>query len=161
MAIQKAGVIADTHLKQGTRELAELLNGPFRDVETILHAGDIIEMPVLESFGAKEVIAVCGNMDSSGVRMQLPNKRIWKVGRFKVGLLHGWGGRQGIEDRIEQEFEAVDCIVYGHTHTPALNERNGILFFNPGSFAGFFGIGKKSVGVLQFGEAISGEIFYL
>jgi putative phosphoesterase len=161
MVMQKAGVIADTHLREGTQELAELLEGPFRDVETILHAGDITEMVVLESFGEKEVIAICGNMDSSGVGMRLPRKRVWEAGKFRIGLIHGWGGRPGIEDRIEQEFEDVDCIVYGHTHIPALSKNHGILFFNPGSFAGIFGIGKKSVGILQFGEAISGEIFYL
>jgi uncharacterized protein len=161
MEIRKAGVIADTHLLQGTRELAELLAGPFRDVEAILHAGDITEMGVLECFGEKEVVAVCGNMDSTGVRRQLPGKRVWKTGRFKVGLLHGWGGRQGIEERIEREFEGVDCIVYGHTHTPALTESHGIFFFNPGSFAGIFGIGKKSIGILEFGERITGEIVYL
>ncbi len=161
MTIHKAGVIADTHLLEGTRELADLLEGPFRDVDAILHAGDITEMTVLESFGEKEVVAVCGNMDSASVCMRLPAKRVWKTGRFKVGLVHGWGGREGIEERIEREFEGVDCIVYGHTHAAALSENHGILFFNPGSFSGRFGTGKKSIGVLSFGEAISGEIFYL
>jgi len=154
-------VIADTHLLEGTRELADLLKGPFRDVDAILHAGDITEMAVLESFGEKEVVAVCGNMDSASVCTQLPVKRVWKTGRHKIGLVHGWGGREGIEERIEREFEGVDCIVYGHTHAAALGENHGILFFNPGSFAGRIGGGKRSVGVLSFGETISGEILYL
>lgn len=161
MGIRRVGVIADTHLTQATEELAELLQGPFRNAEVILHAGDITEMAVLRAFGEKKVIAVCGNMDSPEVCAQLPVKRVWATGKFKVGLIHGWGGRQGIEERIRQEFELVDCIVYGHTHTPAQKEQGGVLFFNPGSFAGIFGSGKKSVGVLDFGDSISGQIIYL
>ncbi len=161
MKIQKVGVIADTHLGQASRELAELLQGPFRDVETILHAGDITEMPVLEAFADKEIVAVCGNMDSAHVRGQLPAKRIWSAGRFKIGLIHGWGGKQGIEERIRGEFAGVDGIIYGHTHTPAQVDQNGVFFFNPGSFAGIFGIGRKSVGVLELGESIAGHVYYL
>jgi hypothetical protein len=161
MKIQKVGVIADTHLGQATKELVELLQGPFHDVEAILHAGDVTEMAVLDAFSGKEIVAVCGNMDSANVRMQLPAKRVWRIGPFKIGLIHGWGGRQGIEERIRGEFDGVDGIVYGHTHTPTQMKQNGVFFFNPGSFAGIFGIGKKSVGVLELGESISGHFYYL
>jgi uncharacterized protein len=161
MKIQKVGVIADTHLVQITRELEELIRGPFRDVQTILHAGDITEITVLDAFAEKEVVAVCGNMDSSAVRTELPAKRVWSAGGFKIGLIHGWGGRQGIEERVREEFDEVDGIVYGHTHTPAQVERNGVFIFNPGSFAGIFGVGKKSVGVLELGESITGHFYYL
>jgi uncharacterized protein len=161
MKIQKVGVIADTHLIQSTRELEALVQGPFRDVEAILHAGDITEMAVLDAFAGKEIVAVCGNMDSSGVRMHLPSKRVWKAGRFTIGLIHGWGGRGEIEERIRGEFDGVDGIVYGHTHIPAQGEKYGVFFFNPGSFAGIFGNGKKSVGLLELGESISGSFCYL
>ena len=86
-----------------------MLQGPFRDVEAILHAGDITEMAVLEAFAEREIVAVCGNMDSADVRMHLPVKRVWKVGPFKIGLIHGWGGRQGIEERVREEFDGVEC----------------------------------------------------
>ncbi len=157
----KIGVIADTHLTQSTPDLAELLNGPFKDVETILHAGDITELAVLDAFAGKKVLAICGNMDSVAVRRQLPTYRVFQAERFKIGLIHGWGGPRGIEERIAPEFKGVNCIVYGHTHTPAHREREGVFFFNPGAFGGGWGPRSKSVGVLDLTDTVSGQIFYL
>jgi hypothetical protein len=157
----KVGVIADTHLKQATRELEELMAGPFQDLEMILHAGDITELAVLEVFRGKEIRAVCGNMDSPAVRKKLPTQCTFQAGKFKIGLIHGWGGPQGIEERIRREFDGVDCIVYGHTHAPCQAKREGILFFNPGAFGSEFISGKKSIGLLALGETILGQIIYL
>ena len=159
--IMKLGVIADTHLKESTRELEELMAGPFQDVGMILHAGDITELVVLETFTQKEIRAVCGNMDSPAVRRQLPTQCTFHAGKFKIGLIHGWGGPQGIEERIRREFDGVDCIVYGHTHTASQVKREGVLFFNPGAFGGGFINGKKSVGFLVLGETMFGQILYL
>ncbi len=157
----KIGVISDTHLVQPIPMLKELITGPFQEAEMILHAGDITELGVLEFFGGKEVLAVCGNMDSPALRRQLPPKRMFHVGKFQIGIIHGWGGPQGIEDRIRREFGQLDCIVFGHTHSPTQAEREGVLFFNPGAFAGSLNSGKKSVGLLEVGDAISGQIIYL
>ena len=157
----KLGVIADTHLSQITRELVELMAGPFKDVEMILHAGDITEFDVLKAFPGKEIMAVCGNMDSPLVRKQLPPQRTFQAGKFKIGLIHGWGGPHGIEDRILREFVGVDCIVHGHTHISSMNKRDDVLFFNPGAFGSGFSFGKHSFGVLDIGDIISGQILYL
>jgi putative phosphoesterase len=157
----KVGVISDTHLRQANRELEELLAGPFKDVEMVLHAGDITELAVLQSFVGKEIQAVCGNMDSPALRRQLPTQHTLQVGKFKIGLIHGWGGPQAIEERIRREFDEVDCIIYGHTHVASQVTRGGILFFNPGAFGGGFVTAKRSVGLLELGETISGEIVYL
>ncbi len=156
----KIGVISDTHLTQSTADLAELLHGPFKDVEMILHAGDITEFAVLDAFAGKKILAVCGNMDSPPVRKQLPACRVFQAEKFKIGLIHGWGGPRGIEERIAREFEGVNCIVFGHTHTPAHQEREAVFFFNPGAFGGGWGRGSKSVGVLDLTDTVSGQIFY-
>jgi len=157
----RMGVISDTHLGRPTQELKALLEGSFKEVETILHAGDLTELSVLEAFAGKNILAVCGNMDSQAARKQLPTHRVFQTGKFTIGLVHGWGGPQGIEGRIAKEFEKVDCIVYGHTHTPSQREMDEIVFFNPGSFAGCRGGSPRSVGILTLGEAISGQIIHL
>jgi putative phosphoesterase len=94
----KIGIIADTHVRLPTQELRELLAGPFQDVEMILHAGDLIELPVLEAFGDKKVLAVWGNHDWTSVRRKLPKKRIIEAGRFKIGLIHGGGESQNLSN---------------------------------------------------------------
>jgi hypothetical protein len=158
----KIGVISDTHLAKSTPDLVELMRGPFKDVEMIFHAGDITELEVLEAFAGKEVLAVCGNMDSAAVRRKLPARRVWESGKFKFGLIHGWGRPWGMEERIAREFAGVDCIIYGHTHSPAYDVKGeGVLFFNPGAFGGAWASGSKSVGVLTLGDTISGQIIYL
>jgi putative phosphoesterase len=156
----KLGVISDTHLHLANQELAELMAGPFKEVDRIVHAGDLTELAVLEAFKGKEVLAVCGNMDSPSVRKQLPSQRVFHVGKFKVGLVHGWGAPPGIEERIRRELEDVDCIIYGHTHAPSQNLQQGTFFFNPGSFGGGV-IRQRSVGLLELGSTISGQIIYL
>lgn len=157
----KIGLISDTHLRETNPELTDLLSGPFRDVEMILHAGDITELAVLGGLGGKKVHAVWGNMDSAAVRQTLPPKRIIQVGKMRIGLIHGWGGPQGIAERVAGEFRGVNGIVFGHTHTPGQSSRGGILLFNPGSFGAGWTQGKRSVGILQVSDQISGEIVWL
>lgn len=159
--MMKIGLISDTHLTEPTEDLKGLIKGPFQDVEMILHAGDITELTVLDAFAGKKILAVCGNMDSSELRQHLPTRRVLEVENFKIGLIHGWGGPRGIEERIAREFEGIDCIVFGHTHTPSQREREGVFFLNPGAFGTGGGPTTKSVGVLSLGDTLSGEIFYL
>lgn len=157
----RIGVISDTHLGRPTQELKALLQGSFKGVEIILHAGDLTELAVLEAFAGKNILAVCGNMDSQAARKHLPTHRVFQAGKFTIGMVHGWGGPQEIEERIAKEFQKVDCIVYGHTHTPSQKEMDEIVFFNPGSFDGRRGGSARSVGILNLGETISGQIIYL
>jgi putative phosphoesterase len=103
------------------------------------------------------LIAVCGNMDSQDIRKAFPEKRVIELKGFKMGLIHGGGSPFGIESRIRGEFDEVDAIVYGHTHTPANHQVKNIYFFNPGSPTRSF-IHKATLGILHLGEKIEGEI---
>ena len=158
----KIGVISDTHLSKPTSQLAELPYTVFADVTMILHAGDLTELEVLGAFSDKEVVAVSGNMDSMDVRNQLPSERVLEIGGFRIGLTHGWGHPFGVPKKIADTFGDVDVIVYGHSHRPDNQIRNGILFFNPGAFSGGFPLTRKrSVGILTLEEQVSGEIIKL
>jgi hypothetical protein len=105
----------------------------------------------------KELIAVCGNMDSREIQKAFPEKRIIELKGFKIGLIHGGGPPFGIESRIRGEFDEVDAIVYGHSHAPANHQVKNIIFFNPGSPTRSF-IHRATVGILHLGEKIEGEI---
>jgi len=155
----KIGVISDTHLRGPDERLLAIIRKHFNDAELILHAGDLVDLKVLDAFGDKDVIAVCGNMDTIRAEDEIPPKRVLQIGRFRIGLIHGWGSPLDLEDRIRREFENVDCIVYGHSHYPANHIREGILFFNPGTpFDRRYG-DSRTVGILEVGEdAITGRI---
>lgn len=152
------GVISDTHLTRPTSELEELNRTVFSGADLILHAGDLVEVDVLEAFTGQEVVAVHGNMDSIEAKHTLPKIRVIELEGRRIGLTHGWGAPGGMESRVKTLFDHVDIIVFGHTHQPCNRVEDGILFFNPGAFAGrFYGIGKRTVGLLTLDETIEGE----
>ncbi|PQP35309.1 YfcE family phosphodiesterase [Desulfobacteraceae bacterium SEEP-SAG9] len=155
----KIGVISDTHLASPSKNLSRLMEGIFKDVSIILHAGDLTRIGVLDAFSGKETIAVCGNMDHSDVTRRLPKKEIITIDAYRIGLIHGWGSPNKIEDRIINTFTNVQAIIYGHSHKAANHIRNGILMFNPGAFSGTFILGRnRSVGVMTIDDGIRGTI---
>lgn len=154
----KIGVISDTHLREPHSEFKKVIESHLRDVEKILHAGDFVDWSIVEYLSSlKELIAVCGNMDPPDIRKAFPHKRIIELEGFRIGLIHGGGSPIGIESRVKEEFDEVDAIIYGHTHTPANHQVKNILFFNPGSPTRSF-IHRGTLGILNIGEKIEGEI---
>ncbi len=157
----KIGVLSDTHLAGPTDYFRAQVEACFAGVDIILHAGDLTELSVLDVFAGRQVHAVRGNMCSAAVYAALPEKKTIRAGRFTIGLIHGAGyGCNNIEDRLWHEFDAVDCIVYGHTHRPVCHKSGPVLFINPGSFtrAGRYGA-AGSYAVLEIDTALRGRIY--
>ncbi len=152
----RIGVISDTHLDGYREGLKRVVDDCFPDVDLILHAGDMVDIGVLNVFSGREVKAVSGNMDNPSVRSIMPEKLEFTIGGFRVGLIHGWGNPSGIRQKLRREFADIDCIVYGHTHEAFNACSEGVLFFNPGSAALFSS--KKTVGILEINSGISGQI---
>lgn len=161
MLTMKIGVISDTHLNISDDRLEKIVEDHFHDVGLILHAGDIVDLEVLDVFGDKEVYAVSGNMDHASVRDIFPEKRVVEIEGRRIGLIHGWGSPAGLEEKLLREFEDVACIVYGHTHRAANAVRDGVLLFNPGSPTDRRFAKHNSVGILDIGEEIEGTIITL
>jgi hypothetical protein len=117
------GVISDTH-GLVRPEAVEALEGS----DVVLHAGDIGGSHVLQELGAlAPVIPVRGNVDGGWARL-LPERRNLDLGGVPVLLLH---------DRallgLDPVPEGVGVIVFGHSHQPLAERRQGVLWFNPGS----------------------------
>lgn len=161
----RIGVISDTHLADTGDSLAFLLRiaeDHFQGVELILHAGDIVAPCVLAAFAPLPVFAVRGNMDPA--TPDLPKKRIIEVNGCRIGLMHGWGPREGLLEHVQGEFHdmRLDAFVFGHSHVPMCEWSDGVLLFNPGSATDGRGMPYASVGVLEVeGGAIQGRIIPL
>lgn len=149
------GVVSDTHLSKDDGRFTALIDKYFKDCHLIIHAGDITNEDIFLST-KKEIIAVKGNMDFfSG----LPSKKKLNILGKEIGIIHGYGAPSGIRERIRKEFEKVDCIVYGHTHSPYNGYEEGILFFNPGSAFDKRWAPKNTIGYLFITEdRIEGKI---
>jgi uncharacterized protein len=154
----KIGVISDTHLAGPDERLRRLLERYFSDVDLILHAGDLVDIRVLDSFAGKDVRAVYGNMDPDPVRAVLPDRLLLEFDGHRIGMMHGWGMSLNLEQKLLNEFANVDCLVYGHSHKPVNRMRSGTLFFNPGSAIDKRFAAHNTIGILEIGNRIKGEI---
>ena len=160
----RIGVLSDTHLPDSDDAhafLLDLVENVLSPVDMILHAGDLVAPDLLSVLDGYPVHAVRGNMDPA--TPGIPIKKIIDVGGFTIGMIHGWGPPEGIEERAYAEFSSVsiDCMIYGHSHCPACHRSDGVLFFNPGSATDRRSMAYHSVGLLEIGREIEGTIIRL
>jgi putative phosphoesterase len=118
------GVISDTHglLRP---EAVEALAGS----ELIVHAGDVGDASVLERLRAvAPTIAVRGNIDTSTWARSLPVTEVVEAGELQLYVLHDLASLD-----LDPKAAGFAAVISGHTHRPAADVRDGVLFLNPGS----------------------------
>ncbi len=118
------GVISDTHRLLRPKAVEAL-----RGSDRILHAGDIGAPEILEALAKiAPVTAVRGNVDTASWARTLPETEIVEVGGVSIYVLHDLGQLD-----LKPEAAGFRVVVYGHSHQPKMEEKNGVLYFNPGS----------------------------
>jgi putative phosphoesterase len=131
------GVISDTHIYTGSRrELHPALLRFFgrAGVGLMVHLGDANSRGVLEEIAElAPLIAVPGNNDDEDLQVILPQTTRFSVGRFTFGVIHGHGGRSARDEAIRRWSGKVNCVLFGHSHKPLIEQVNGSILFNPGS----------------------------
>ncbi|MCX5706705.1 MAG: metallophosphoesterase [Candidatus Omnitrophica bacterium] len=158
-------VISDTHIPEGADAIPQKLMEEVKLADMVIHAGDFIDLATFEKLknACSKIIAVSGNMDPEEIKKKLPQKEIIKVGNFKIGIMHGAGASNKLPELLTAAFknDAVDIIIFGHSHSP-LNEKKGsILFFNPGSPTDKIFATYNSYGIIDINEAIEARIIKL
>jgi hypothetical protein len=118
------GIISDTHglLRP---EAVEALKGS----QYIIHAGDVGDPEILSKLETiAPVTAVRGNVDVEPWAKKLPETDALEASGAAIYVLHNI-------DHLDLKPEAAGfaAVVYGHSHKPAEEVRNGVLLFNPGS----------------------------
>jgi putative phosphoesterase len=131
----RLGIVSDTHLPRSRRALPADCLERLSTADAILHAGDFIERSVLEELQelGPPVHAVRGNVDSAELQARLPLVRTVEAGGTRIGMIHDAGPAQGRLARMRRRFPEADAVVFGHSHLPLLEERDGFAIFNPGS----------------------------
>ena len=118
------GVISDTHglLRP---EAVEALRGSDR----ILHAGDVGTPEILQGLAKiAPLIAIRGNVDTAPWARALPATEVIETGGISIYMLHDLAQLD-----LKPEAAGFRVVIYGHTHQPKIEEKNGVLYFNPGS----------------------------
>jgi putative phosphoesterase len=144
-------VISDTHLPRGTRRIPDACVASMRASDLILHAGDFTYPEVLEEIEAlgPPVAAVHGNVDTEELRQRLPEARLVNAGEVKIAMVHDAGPSYGRLERMRLRFPDADAVVFGHSHIPLHEERDGFQIFNPGSPTDRRRQPKHTMGVAQ------------
>ncbi|MBF0490842.1 MAG: metallophosphoesterase family protein [Candidatus Omnitrophica bacterium] len=128
----KIGVISDTHSLLLPKKLLEELS----KVDLIIHAGDVCDKETLKTLrNIKELKAVQGNMCDSDVKQRLPLKEYVECEGIHIGVYHGHGSAREALTNAQEQFkgEALDIIIFGHSHQAFNKTIDGTLYFNPGS----------------------------
>lgn len=122
--LQTLGVISDTHGLVRPEALDAL-----RGVDRILHAGDIGGPDVLRVLEAvAPVTAVRGNNDRGPWAAAIPATAAVEVAGAWLYVLHDVK-----ELDLDPRVVGFAAVVSGHSHRPVQEERDGVLYFNPGS----------------------------
>ena len=129
------GLISDTHIPDRAKILPQNVIDAFKDVDLILHAGDLTSPRVIEELETiAPVMAVQGNMDRvNGI--DLPQAKTLEAEGLKIGMIHGEVYPRADTQQLvylAKELD-VDILVSGHSHQPKIEKKDGVLLINPGS----------------------------
>jgi putative phosphoesterase len=118
------GIISDTHGLLRPEALAALAGACH-----IVHAGDVGCIAVLDALRAiAPVTAVRGNVDTAAELATLPRDAGVTLAGVSIYVLH-----DAAELDIDPAAARFNVVVTGHSHRPAVAERNGVLHINPGA----------------------------
>ncbi len=135
----RIAVVSDTHGRmEPTQKVLEQIRK--RDVETILHCGDIGSLELIDLFADWPTHFVFGNVDDNRAelarRIEAAGKRC--DGTFgelellekRIAFLHGDDAVTLREKIISQEY---DLVCYGHTHQKETHAEGTTTVLNPGA----------------------------
>jgi putative phosphoesterase len=118
------GVISDTHGLLRPEAVQAL-----RGCSSIIHAGDVGKLEILDQLRrVAPVTAVRGNVDVGDEFAALPERVIVTIAEHRVCVLHDLA-QLGCDPRAE----GYSAVITGHSHVPRIEQRDGVLYLNPGA----------------------------
>lgn len=126
-------VVSDTHGRHKNLDRALDESG---DIDVFIHLGDVEggEDYINAVIGCEKHI-VRGNNDFFS---DLPREDEFCLGKYKVFITHGHAYYVSLDpEYIFEEGRArkADIIMFGHTHRPFFEQKEGITLLNPGSLS--------------------------
>jgi putative phosphoesterase len=149
----KIGLISDTHGLLRPQAL-QALHG----CAQLIHAGDIGTPDILDALRAIAPLTVVrGNNDRDDAWAgEVPHSAILRAGQIGIYITH-------IPADVPPTLPAnIQVVVTGHTHKPLMQQRDGVLFINPGSAGPRRFKLPIAVGLLHIdGHGVVGELIEL
>ena len=118
----RVGLVSDTHGLLRPEVLAFLQGS-----DHIVHGGDVCDAAVLDALRAiAPVTAVRGNNDRGAWAAGLRESELFRLGDVLIYAIHDLA-----EIDLEPGAAGVQVVVSGHSHRPAIERRDGVLYVNP------------------------------
>ena len=118
------GVIADTNGLVRVEALEAL-----SESDHIVHAGDIGNSDVLDALATIcPVTAVRGYNDTGAWAVALARSEVVEVESALLYVIHDLSGLE-----LEPSEAGLHAVITGHSHQPAIDTRDDVLYLNPGS----------------------------
>ncbi len=118
------GLISDTHGLLRPEALAAL-----EGCDHLIHGGDIGNAAILDTLRAIAPLTVVrGNNDTGAWAEGIPASAVLELEAVTIYAVHDLNTMT-----IDPAAQGVRVVVSGHSHRPAVQERDGVLYVNPGS----------------------------
>jgi putative phosphoesterase len=122
--VPRVGLISDTHGLLRPEAVTFLRGSDF-----IVHAGDVGDPNVIERLEKlAPVTVVRGNNDKGRWADALPETDVLEVNDVLIYVLHNIA-----ELDLDPSAAGFRAVVFGHSHRPLSETRDGVLYVNPGS----------------------------
>lgn len=119
--MKRIAIVSDTHGLLRPEVLTRL-----EKADVILHAGDINTQSVVDRLAqCAPLHIVRGNNDKEWAA-HIPYTLTVEIEGLRFFLVHN-------KKAVPKDLTGVDVVVYGHSHKYACQEREGVLWLNPGS----------------------------
>ena len=117
----KLAILSDTHGLLRPQVLEHLKNA-----DAILHGGDINKQSVVDELRQyAPLYVVRGNNDKEWAE-EIPHDLTVALGGVTFYMVHN-------KKELPAKLDGVDVVVFGHSHKYVQEEKNGLLWLNPGS----------------------------
>ena len=131
----RVAVLSDTHAPRFWKRCPEPVAAHVRDVDLVLHAGDVCTPDVLDELSAyAPTRAVRGNNDGPEISAWgAPETLEIELDGLRVAMIHDSGAARGRLMRMRRRFPDAHLVIFGHSHIPLDEQGAGLRIFNPGS----------------------------
>ena len=129
-------IVSDTHIPKRAHDLPPVLWNAIESADLVIHAGDWVEVSLLDELEARSarLVGVVGNNDGPDLRSRLPEVANAVVDGLRFAVIHETGQATGRERRMDAAFPDTDVLVFGHSHIPwDTVSPAGMRLLNPGS----------------------------
>jgi putative phosphoesterase len=127
---------ADTHVPTRARDLPARLWDEIARADVVVHAGDWVDVALLDAFEARaaRLVGCSGNNDGESIRARLPERADVTLGGVRLTVVHETGAAAGRDNRMSTRYPDADVLVFGHSHIPwDTTSATGLRLLNPGS----------------------------